>query len=333
MGATLYLMAMLASDDDEQERNKIQIDDMALWTRNIRLPLNMFGDKDSYLQIPWGFGLGAFGAMGAQVAGVAFGKTSIMEAMPNFISIGLDSYMPIPFERIDPKENFPAFAVGSMAPSLARPFLEWAMNVDSLGREIYNNRLNKYGDAYTGGANVPEAYRDLSRWLLKKSNVGIDVQPTTLQFWANNYADGIARIGHGMYGLNQYFSGTKQLDVKADIPLLSSFIGRKSNYDGREFAVIEEKLKAESARLSSLEFRPALYRRYVEDHPYMPAIVNHFNKVVNNQLKDIRSMRKDIEASDMTAIVRKERLDALRINENFIKRNLINLYRPYGVEP
>jgi hypothetical protein len=333
MGATLYLMAMLASDDDEQERNKIQIDDMALWTRNIRLPLNMFGDKDSYLQLPWGFGLGAFGAMGAQVAGVAFGKTSIMEAMPNFISIGLDSYMPIPFERIDPKENFPAFAIGSMAPSLARPFLEWAMNVDSLGREIYNNRLNKYGDAYTGGANVPEAYRDLSRWLLKKSNVGIDVQPTTLQFWASNYADGIARIGHGLYGLNQYFSGTKQLDVKADIPLLSSFIGRKSNYDGREFAVIEEKLKAESARLSSLEFRPALYRRYVEDHPYMPAIVNHFNKVVNNQLKDIRSMRKDIEASDMTAIVRKERLDALRINENFIKRNLINLYRPYGVKP
>ena len=333
MGATLYLMAMLASDDDEQGRNKIQIDDMALWTRNIRLPLDMFGDKDSYLQLPWGFGLGAFGAMGAQVAGVAFGKTSIMEAMPNFISIALDSYMPIPFQRIDPKENFPAFAVGSMAPSLARPFLEWAMNVDSLGREIYNNRLNKYGDAFTGGANVPEAYRDLSRWLLKKSNVGIDVQPTTLQFWGNQYADGIARIGHGLYGLNQYFSGTKQLDVKADIPLVSSFIGRKSNYDGREFATIEKQLKEESARLTSLEFRPELYRRYVEDHPYMPAVVNHFNRISNNQLKDIRSLKKEIEASDLPAIVRKEQLDALRINENFIKRNLINMYRQYGVEP
>jgi hypothetical protein len=333
MGATLYLMAMLASDDDEQERNKIQTDDMALWTRNIRLPLDMFGDKDSYLQLPWGFGLGAFGAMGAQVAGVAFGKTSIMEAMPNFISIALDSYMPIPFQRIDPKENFPAFAVGSMAPSLARPFLEWAMNVDSLGREIYNNRLNKYGDAFTGGANVPEAYRDLSRWLLKKSNVGIDVQPTTLQFWGNQYADGIARIGHGLYGLNQYFSGTKQLDVKADIPLVSSFIGRKSNYDGREFATIEKQLKEESARLTSLEFRPELYRRYVEDHPYMPAVVNHFNKISNNQLKDIRSLKKEIEASDLPANVRKEQLDALRVNENYIKRNLINMYRQYGVEP
>jgi hypothetical protein len=333
MGATLYLMAMLASDDDEQGRNKTQIDDMALWTRNIRLPLDIFGDKDSYLQLPWGFGLGAFGAMGAQVAGVAFGKTSIMEAMPNFISIALDSYMPIPFQRIDPTENFSAFAVGSMAPSLARPFLEWSMNVDSLGREIYNNRLNKYGDAFTGGANVPEAYRDLSRWLLKKSNVGIDVQPTTLQFWGNQYADGIARIGHALYGLNQYFSGTKDLDVKADIPLVSSFIGRKSNYDGREFASVEKQLKEESARLSSLEFQPELRRRYVEDHPYMPAVVNHFNKISNNQLKDIRSLRKDIEASDLPANVRKERLDALRINENYVKRNLINMYRQYGVEP
>lgn len=333
MGATLYLMAMMASGEDEQERNKIQIDDMALWTRNIRLPLDMFGDKDSYLQIPWGFGVGAFGAMGAQIAGVAFGKTSLAEAAPNFLTIALDSYMPIPFERIDPTENFAAFFAGTITPSIGRPFVEWAMNVDSLGREIYNNRLNKYGDAFTGGANVPEAYRDLAQYILKTSAGEYDVQPTTLMFWANNYIDGISRIGHGLYGLNMYFTGDKKIDVKNDMPIVSSFLGRKSNYDGREFASIEKQLKEESAKLTSLEFRPELYRRYVKDNPYLPDVVDHFNSVVNNELRDIRSEKKMIEASDLPPDIRKEQLDALRIEENMIKRSLINLYRDYGIKP
>jgi hypothetical protein len=62
-GFTLYVMAFMAADDDELGRNVVSTEDMSLWTRNLRLPLGFLGIellKDSFLQWPWGFGLGAF---------------------------------------------------------------------------------------------------------------------------------------------------------------------------------------------------------------------------------------------------------------------------------
>jgi hypothetical protein len=128
-------------------------------------------------------------------------------------------------------------------------------------------------------------------------------------------------------------SGDKPFDVKADIPLVSSFIGRQSNYDGREFASVEAKIKEIDATLSALENRPDLYKRYVEDHPYEPAVVEAYHELVNGQLRDIRSMKNQINASDWTASRRKPVLDDLKLSENFIKRRMIDIFAQYGVEP
>jgi hypothetical protein len=338
-GATLYLMAYMASDDDELGRNKVETDDMALWTRNLRLPLNIIG-SEGFLQLPWGFGLGAFGAAGAQVAGVAFGKTSVKDMAVNMTNVALDSFMPLPVSRIDPTENFPAWIVDSIVPSAARPFVEFAMNVDGLGREIYNNRATKYGEAYTGGRNVPELYKTMAQGMFEFTNGDIKVQPNTLYFWTNNYIDGISRIAHSAYGIGLTAAGQKDFDPKTDLVVFSSFVGRKGNYDAREFASVEKKIKDKADTLRSLENTAKLngdvepLRRYFERNPNDRAIVYIYNKQINNRLRDLRSFRNAVQSNkNYTPKQKKEMIDQIDLEQNYIKRGMIEMFRQYGVNP
>jgi len=338
-GATLYLMAYMASDDDELGRNKVETDDMALWTRNLRLPLGIIG-KEGFLQLPWGFGLGAFGAAGAQVAGAAFGKTSMQDMAVNMTNVALDSFMPLPVSRIDPTENFPAWIVDSIVPSAARPFVEFAMNVDGLGREIYNNRATKYGEAYTGGKNVPELYKTMAQGMFEFTNGDIKVQPNTLYFWTNNYLDGISRIAHSAYGIGLTAAGDKDFDAKSDLVLFSSFIGRKSNYDAREFAQVEKKIQDKADTLRSLENTAKLngdiepLRRYYERNPNDKAIVYIYNKQINNRIRDLRSIRNAVQSNkNYTPKQKKEIIDQIDLEQNYIKRGMIETFRQYGVNP
>lgn len=338
-GATLYLMAYMASDDDELGRNKVETDDMALWTRNLRLPLGIIG-KEGFLQLPWGFGLGAFGAAGAQVAGAAFGKTSMQDMAVNMTNVALDSFMPLPVSRIDPTENFPAWIVDSIVPSAARPFVEFAMNVDGLGREIYNNRATKYGEAYTGGKNVPELYKTMAQGMFEFTNGDIKVQPNTLYFWTNNYMDGISRIAHSAYGIGLTAGGEKDFDAKSDLVLFSSFIGRKSNYDAREFAQVEKKILDKADTLRSLENTAKLngdiepLRRYYERNPNDKAIIYIYNKQINNRIRDLRSIRNAVQSNkNYTPKQKKEIIDQIDLEQNYIKRGMIEMFRQYGVNP
>jgi len=342
-GATLYLMAYMASDDDEFGRNKVETDDMALWTRNLRLPLGFLGVdslKNSFLQLPWGFGLGAFGSAGAQVAGVAFGKTSMKDMAVNMTNVALDSFMPLPVSRVDPTENFPAWAVDSIVPSAARPFVEFAMNVDGLGREIYNNRATKYGEAYTGGSNVPELYKTMAQSMFEFTNGDIKVQPNTLYFWTNNYLDGISRIAHSAYGIGLTAAGQKNFDPKADLALFSSFLGRKGNYDAREFSSVEDKIKDKADTLRSLENTAKLngdiepLRRYMERYPNDRAIVYIYNKQINSRLRDLRSFRNAVQSNkNYSPKQKKDIIDQIDLEQNYIKRGMIETFRQYGVNP
>jgi hypothetical protein len=39
------------------------------------------------------------------------------------------------------------------------------MNMNAFGQEIYNNRQSRFGNAYTGGDNIPDAYKDAARFM------------------------------------------------------------------------------------------------------------------------------------------------------------------------
>lgn len=333
-GAALYVLAMAMADDDDAERNEVATDDKALWTRNMRLPLKWLGYEgdNPWLNIPWGFGFGAFAAGGAQTMALLTGGQSVKEYAGNSVNIALDSFLPIPVSRINPFENPGAWFVSSMMPSMMRPVVDFQMNIDSLGRQIYNNRQTKYGDAYTSGLNTPEHINQLSRWMA--DHWDIDVGPNTLNFWASNYFDAVSRIVGGAYDTTLALKGEKDATVKGMLLPLSSFMGAKSNYDGRKFAEMQKEADDFIAKLNRLEnTNPERLNEFLQENPNAYEIKYIYNKMVNGQLRKIAERRKAI-LSDPNLTPKERRDQATQLNQyyNASKRGLMETMAQYGLD-
>jgi hypothetical protein len=88
LGMTVYMMAyMLAGDEEgDDSRNPVANDSMEQWMRfgRFHIPKEFFGgEEDFVVQLPWGFGLGAFAAAGAQLAAVIGGRHTLQDALSN----------------------------------------------------------------------------------------------------------------------------------------------------------------------------------------------------------------------------------------------------------
>jgi len=330
-GVAMYYMALMMAEEDDQGRNKVVTDDMARWTRYVRFHIP---GTDIIIQIPWGFGLGAFASAGAQIASIASGKTSLLDAFGNIVVTGLDSFMPLPISRISPIENFPAFAMDSVTPSMFRPFFEYVMNLDGLGRQIYNNRQSRFGDAYTGGDNIPEIYKKAARELFDATNGAVDWSPNTMYFFASNYFDGMAKMASSATNVGLTVAGAKDFDPKNDMVFLSSFIGSKSNIDAREFSSIEKQVKRMEQRINSLKDRPEQLEKFMEDNPTAYPAVQFYNMQVNGALRNIRTAANKVRANkDLTIMERKEQLKELNDMSNLVKHRLVEAFDMLDVKP
>lgn len=331
VGVGIYMMALMMSGDDEQGRNKVATDDMARWTRNARFHIP---GTDVIIQMPWGFGLGTFASAGAQIASVFAGRNSTADALSNILTTGLDSYLPLPISKISPIDNFPAWAMDSLAPSSIRPFFEYVMNLDGLGRQIYNNRQSRYGDAYTGGDSIPEVYKGAARELFNATNGAVDWSPNTMYFFANNYVDGMAKALTGVSNLGLTLTGKKDFDLKNDTLFLSSFIGSKSNVDAREFSKAETRIKTMEKRINALKDKPEMFQDYIEENPTDYYLVQYYNSTVNGPIRDLRAMANKIRTDkDMDLRERKERLDEVIKLQNMVKRNVLDTFESITGSP
>jgi hypothetical protein len=330
MGMVAYAMSWAMGEDDEQGRNKVAIDDMSRWTRYARF---FIPGTNTIIQIPWGYGLGAFAAAGAQAAAMFSGNTRLLDSLGNFVTIGLDSFLPLPTSRIPPTEKPLPFLIDSMVPSVARPLVEFVINVDALGRQIYNNRQTRFGDAYTGGDNIPELYKDAAIYMFE--TLGVNISPNTLYFFANNYADGASRILHNANNTRLWLSGKKDFEAKTDLMIFDSFFGRQSNFDAREWQRIADKLDERSKMVRTLQEKaPTKYADYVTKNPYDAYLVDMYNKDTNRTLRSLRAEANNIRV--MPGVDPKTRTELLKnivLQENLEKRRLINAYKIYGVEP
>lgn len=317
-GATIYLMSAGLADDDDEGRNKIINDDLSRWTRFARFDIG----EDKVIQIPWGFGLGGFMAAGAQVAGAMSSKTNdLADIFSNIVNIGLDSFVPLPVSRINMVDNPSAFVLDSVTPSLARPFFEYAMNMNAFGQEIYNNRQSRFGNAYTGGDNIPDAYKDAARFMA--DNWGVDASPNSLYFFANNYMDGLTRIMQNGYGLGLTLAGQKDFDAKRDLFILESFISTKSNVDQREFAKMEDSIREKERKLKMFKTNPEKYADYVSEHPFDTSLVRMYNQQVNGRLNDLRERANKIRRMPgLSPKDRKALLEPIKEEQNIIKRQI-----------
>jgi hypothetical protein len=331
MGVGIYMMALMMAGDDDQGRNKVATDDMARWTRYARFHIP---GTDIIIQIPWGYGLGAFASAGAQIAAIGAGKSSVGEAFGNIVTTGMDSFLPLPVSRINWVDNFPAAAMDTVTPSMFRPFFEYVMNLDSLGREIYNNRQSKYGDAYTGGDSIPEMYKQTARALFDATNGAIDWSPNTMYFFASNYADGMAKMASSTTNLGLSVTGQKEFDLKNDVAFVSSFVGSKSNIDAREFSSIETQIKTLDKRINSLKDRPEQLKQFMESNPTAYGAVQFYNSQINGALKNIRTQQNVVRASkDLTIMERKAELEKLQLLSNMVKHRLVETFDILDIKP
>jgi hypothetical protein len=323
-GVFVYIMAHSFAGEDDEGRNKVAIDDKTRWVRFARINLGIDENgRDLVFQIPWGFGPGALASAGAQIAALAYGDQDAMRAGLNIASAGMESFVPLPVSKIDPVTQPTQFLVDSVMPSILRPLLQFSMNTDGLGRKIYTDRQSRYADAYLGGDNVPEFYKDIAQKFFEVSDGAIDMSPGTLYFLANNYVDGLSRALATGYNLTDVIKGEKEFDIRTDAVFLDSYFKAPSNYDAIEFSKAESKIKELEQRIKGLEGRPQ-YADFLEDNPMAPAVVQYYNKVVNGQLRNLRQRANEVRRSDLTQKEKTEMLQLLTKQQNQIKMAFVN---------
>ena len=346
-GYVLYWLSSLGAPDDEWKRNSTKTDNMEQWTRFARFHIpnevsQQLGlGKDVVFQIPWGFGLGAFAATGAQIAGMTIGNASIKEGLGNIAgTILLDSFLPLPISKIPITESPRNWLIDSITPSVLRPLVEFSMNMNGIGQTINSASQRRMGDAFTGSDRIPELYKDAAKWWFRTTDgeglLGVpgDISPNSIYFLANSYLDGISKIGEITYNWANLDKGEKEFNPKNDIPLFGSFFGAKTNVDSRQYGKVEEKIKEIDKRLVSMEKDdPVQHALYVAKNPLYPSVVEAYQSK-QGELNALR--QKATEIRTMKYLSPKDRdqiLKTITLEQNMLKYQMVQEFKVLGVEP
>jgi hypothetical protein len=330
-GYAIYMMAALMSPDDDEGRNNVKSDNMQQWTRYARFHLS---DK-VIIQMPWGFGLGAFAATGAQVASILHGPQSLVDGLNNIMfSIMTDAFLPLPISRMSPTENPIGFAVDSVAPTALRPLVEFFGNTDGLGRTINSTFQRRLGDAYTGGDKINEVYKSASKYLYEATDGAVEISPNSMYFLVNSYADGAGKFAELLTSSILLAQDTKDFVPKTDIPIFGSFIGSKSNVDSREYGWMEQKIKNIDKRMNTLEkVAPDSYYRFIDNNPDYPQLVEVY-KAGQGKLNKIREEMNIVRSDqDLSVKERNEELEYLQKEQNMLKYNMNEWFKDLGLKP
>jgi hypothetical protein len=340
LGFFAHTMSKMMAPDDDLGRNAVDADDMDRWVRyarfhipnGISVPMGL--GKDIVFQMPWGMGLGAFASAGAQLSAIYDGKTPFVKGLANiFGSVALDSFVPIPISKMPITDNPISFLLDSIAPSMARPALEFALNKNGLGQAIHNDQSRRMGDAYTGGDNIPQIYKDASRGIANATVGDFDWNPNTLYFLTNTYIDGPGRVIETLYGINDLAQRRKDFSPKTDIPLMGSFFGTKVNIDAQQFSNVENKIKRIEGIMKEFATNPEMEVKYAEKHPLHDSVVKYYNK----ELAPLNELRKEANSIRMsTYLTPKDQKDLLKVNTmraNVIKNQMIEVFKAYDIKP
>ena len=343
MGFMAFWMSSLMAPDDEWKRNNVKHDNMQQWTRFARFHIpnevsqRLGIGRDVVFQLPWGFGLGAFAAIGAQLAGVTVGNNSVKDALGNVVTSLSDSFLPIPVSKIPPldsPESSLKWAADTVAPTVFRPVLEYLMNTNGIGQTINSAQTRRMGDAFTGGDRIPEIYKSVASGLFNSTSGYLDWSPNTLYFFANSYLDGLAKIGEIGYSWANLEQGKKAFNLKQDVPLFGSFFGTKTNVDSREYGNIETRIKELDKRLNTLdEVNPAKAAQYDAKNPLSRGLIDAY-KARQGELNKLRAEANQIR--NMPGISPKSRDEMLKIvtmQQNILKHEMVMDFKAYGEKP
>jgi len=333
-GVAMYYLAYAGAGEDDFGRNRVATDDMSRWMRDARFFIGP-GVND-IITVPWGFGMGAFAALGAQIASLGNSDTKFTEVLANMIPILMDSFLPLPISRGSIVEKPGEFIIDSVAPAPLKPLVEFVMNYNSLGQEIYNNRQGPNGSVYTGGDNVPKMFKDLSISLYRAT--GFEFGPNEMYFFASAYIDALAKAGAAGWNMFTIGMGSERTTaerLKQDSLILSGFIGTRSDYDARTWNKIERDLEKRKDRLKELEQSDIeMYYQHLAENPLDEFLVKQYKSDANGELKKLRSEAKQIRRDvNYDYDTKRQLLEANRMYQSMLKMQLVNMYKAMGYEP
>jgi len=213
--------------------------------------------------------------------------------------------------------------------------LEFVMNKNGLGNQIYNDTNKRMGDAYLGGDNVPDWYKGLAIYMAEATNGSLDVSPNSLYFFANSYVDGPARIVDALGENLQALRGRKDFDSNMwrKVPVVGSFIGAASNVDAREFASIERQILAMDAKIKMFSANNVnQLSKYIEANPDSVAVVEVYDKTVG-ALNQLRTQRNLISSLDLPPKEKARMLKDNKDNQNLYKYHLVQMFKSLNIKP
>jgi hypothetical protein len=322
------------SDKDDQGRNRVAMDDKSMSLRGTRFAIP---GTEKFLNIPHGFGTGNFIALGYQIAALLnpADKMDISTFANNVGRIAADLVSPISPSMIKPNEHPYAFLLDTIAPTFIKPSAELAMNMNSMGNPIFNVHASKLTESMTGGRSVPQAWKEVSNFMLRHFDV--DIPPTVLNFMASNYASGMnvmasvaTEVGLAVTQVLSNGEHGKTLDPKI---LAGSYVGNTVNIDSDEYEEVKQKITALSQRVNTAKVDPTYKGIQLDKHPEAEAAVKAFNKnlgeirKIEQRMKAIRNNRTlGLDLQNQLLEVNQKALDAQ-------KRVAIITVAPFGIEP
>jgi hypothetical protein len=354
LGYVIYMMMAAMAGDDELERNVVATDKKDLWTRSIRIPLAYFGlgEEDEFFQLPWGLGVGSFSSMGAQIAALQAGHQTPKEFLSNMLQITAQSYsplQPVQFNPLDPTEgaksipqNIGIAVLFPPIPSLPRFGLEFLVNVNTLGQQIYRDQSNKYGDAYVDVERIPELYNDVAKVFERMSDGKIDYSPELYHYFVSNLAMGLGNLLAGAYSLGLTLMGDKEFDPKTDSLIFSGFFARRPSPDAKKYELVKyeiENLERELKKLDSLAATDPYNVRNIkfrDEHPDIDGVIDVYrdSKVQIDKLREESNRIRGGQAGDYTTEERKRIVRSLNDDINLYKLQMVQYYEDYkrGIE-
>ena len=323
MGYTIAALSHLLSGDDEEGRNRTETDDPDRWVRNWRIHLP---GMENPIQVPWGFGIGTIASVGAQVWMLLHGRNGMGDFFSNSSSALREGFLPLPFSQINFFEKPVQAVVDSIAPSVARPLLQYAFNRDSLDREIFNSTFSRYSPAYLSKENVPESINQFSRALYDAYTLGTGsppneevekiLSPTGIGFFMNNYLSAIYKVGTAIDDTVRYamFDGQKTPDAVKASMIFAGFKGTSANYDYQQFDEVRKQVKGYESAIKTYERngREEQMDAYLDKYPEREDAVKVLNKFEGGELKKLRAEANKIRTELANSPA--ERQEALKQN-------------------
>lgn len=333
-GFAVHQIARMMAGDDEQGRNIVSTDNMDQWQRNMRFPAAFLGgsNNNNFIQFPWGYGIGSIGAAGAQLSGYLEGHTPLKDLMWNVLNPLRESFFPIPTANFNPLEDPSTglkFVVDSIMPSMFRPLVEGAMNIDTFGREVTSTHTSKYGDIYSAGESIPDIYKTVSASIM--DHTGLDINPSTVQFIMNNYVDGAARVVQNFHADVQAGEGVGNWDPKRSLATMAvtDFIGKKTSLDAKEFNDVEKDvLRMRSVvNMYMSTGRMDQLQSYLDSHKNALALITLYDAQVNSSIKVFRQLITQIESSQLTPKSKHDLLKDLKFGRDIAMSGFVTAYK------